>query len=726
MDYHYEQLGDDRFQLFCGSLINKEFEGVQTFPIRQPDGGRDSISYFMRSTQKNFIVFQVKYVVNPQSISDPHKWLLGIIKLEIDKIKQLIPKGAKEYYLITNVKGTAHLDAGSIDKVNKTLEDEIPIPAMCWWRDDINSKVNNNESLKWSFPEILKGTDVLGILLSKANESREIVIKEYLTDQYEMDNKVKFRQIDLQNKLLDLYTDIPIGIKKIDERDKELKKLLRPISKSFNNSIENPYSILEEEKDMIGAADFLLNNTSSEKLKKILLEGGPGQGKSTVSQFICQIHRIRLLNKQSEIKDEHKRYQNNLVRLPFKIDLRHLALWIEKKNPYKEAISEEYFRNCWGLSLKEFLLAHIYYHSKVKDFSMIDLLAVFKSSNVLIVLDGFDEIANVKVRNQVVQLIRNGVNQLEHACKSLQIVITSRPAAFSDSLEFPVEEFPHFHLENINSKIISEYTEKWIRACSLLDREAVEIKKLVQEKIRLPHLRDLTKSPMQLAIFINLLRTKGEALPNKRTALYDSYINLFFDREAEKNHLIRDNRELIMDIHQYFAWVLHSEAEWDKSNGIITVDSLRDKLSIYLSSQGHKNDIAEIFQVVEERVCALVSRVQGTFEFEVQPLREYFCAKFLFKTSPYCPPGEIAPGTRPERFDAISKNSYWQNVLRFFAGCIDVGELPMIIQKLKEMVENDLIRYSNYPFVLIPQLLSDYVFYQVPNNQKEVVNLLKV
>jgi hypothetical protein len=35
---------------------------------------------------------------------------------------------------------------------------------------------------------------------------------------------------------------------------------------------------------------------------------------------------------------------------------------------------------------------------------------------------------------------------------------------------------------------------------------------------------------------------------------------------------------------------------------------------------------------MKERVCALVSRVQGTFEFEVQPLREYFCAKYLYKS----------------------------------------------------------------------------------------------
>lgn len=728
MDYHYEQLGDDRFQLFCSSIINKEFPGAQTFPVRQRDGGRDSVAYFMDKTEKNFIVFQVKFVVNPLSIKDPHKWLTGILEEELDKVQQLIPKGAKEYYLITNVKGTAHLDYGSIDKVNRILQQKISIPSMCWWRDDLNSKVHNNFSLKSSFPEIMRGTDVLGALLHQSlgekQEVREMVIRQYLVDQYEMDNKVKFRQIDLQNNLLDLFTDVPLGVKKINEQDQELKVNLQGISNRFL-SLNNKYNIYyEENEETIGAANFLLNYTSNEKLLKILLEGGPGQGKSTISQFVCQMHRIRLLDKTTDIKIDHEKYLANLVRLPFKIDLRHLATWIEGKNPYKESIQEPFFQELWGLSLKEFLVAHIYYHSKIKDFKLTDLLSILKTSNVLLVFDGFDEVANIQVRNEVVRIVMEGITQVEFSCRSLQVIVTSRPAAFSDSLEFPVDNFPHFQLQDIDSDIIKEYTDKWINACKLSSREGQELKKLVEEKVHLPHLRDLAKSPMQLAIFINLLRTKGEALPNKRTALYDNYVNLFFDREAEKNELIRDNRDLIIDIHQYLAWVLHSEAEWDQNNGIITLDDLKEKLTNYLSSHGHKHDITEIFQVVEERVCALVSRVQGTFEFEVQPLREYFCAKFLFKTSPYCPPGELKPGTRPERFDAMCKNSYWQNVLRFFAGCIDVGELPMLTQKLREMVKEHEIRNSNYPYVIIAQFLSDYVFYQAPNNQREVVALL--
>lgn len=61
----------------------------------------------------------------------------------------------------------------------------------------------------------------------------------------------------------------------------------------------------------------------------------------------------------------------------------------------------------------------------------------------------------------------------------------------------------------------------------MTEREAHSIRKLVEEKLKLPHLKELAKSPMQLAILISLLNTRGESLPNKRTSLYDSYIDLF-------------------------------------------------------------------------------------------------------------------------------------------------------------------------------------------------------
>ncbi len=50
------------------------------------------------------------------------------------------------------------------------------------------------------------------------------------------------------------------------------------------------------------AADFLLSPLVQRNIDRLLLEGGPGQGKSTISQSVCQIHRIRLLGKKIDLQ----------------------------------------------------------------------------------------------------------------------------------------------------------------------------------------------------------------------------------------------------------------------------------------------------------------------------------------------------------------------------------------------------------------------------------------
>ena len=106
---------------------------------------------------------------------------------------------------------------------------------------------------------------------------------------------------------------------------------------------------------------------------------------------------------------------------------------------------------------------------------------------------------------------------------------------------------------------------------------------------------------------------------------------------------------------------------------------LHNNVKTYLETEGHESEMAEeLLKGTVERVGALVSRVEGMFEFEVQPLREYFAARHLYKTAPYSPTGKARKGTRPDRFQALARSFYWTNVTRFFCGFYDVGELGVL------------------------------------------------
>lgn len=747
MDYSLENLGHEKFQEFCQALLLKDFPNLQCFPVGQRDGGRDAISFFPRGAKKDFLVFQVKYARKPLAETEPHKWLVKTIEGEMPRIKELIARGAKKYFLLTNIPGTAFSDFGSIDKVQKILSEMIDIPAECWWREDINRRLDGEWDIKWSYPEILHGQDVLRFViengLSEDKRRREAAILGFLQAQYDLDSEVKFKQIDLQSKLLDLFVDVPINIRPTDTNEGQksfylyrtlleghlvdgawLESPVLGIENEFDALMSRRAVFNHGEERFIGASSLLLSSVFPQFIPMIVLEGAPGQGKSTITQYICQVNRMRLLAEMEEVNSIPKQHRAGSIRLPFRVDLRDLATWLGGEDPF--SIDDKQNNPIgWHKSLEGFLAFLVKHFSGGTEFSVADLHAVVKLSATLIVLDGLDEVADISMRRVVVDEITSGVRRLNRIAASLQVVITSRPAAFANSPGFQEKSFPHFELTSLPRKLIDEYSDKWMKARKIRDREKVDIKRILKNKLDQPHLRDLARNPMQLSILLSLIHNHGSSLPDQRTALYDHYISLFFSRESDKNPIVQKHRTLLIGIHRYLAWLLHSEAETGNSRGNIDEERLKFVVKEYLVKEDKDPSLAdEIFNSMVERVVALVSRVQGTYEFEVQPLREYFAARYLYETAPYSPPGGRRSGTKPDRFDAISRNFYWLNVSRFYAGCFSVGELSSLVDRLQELANEDDYKYTSHPRILAAMLLSDWVFEQHAKSRKQVVSLI--
>src|SRR6266849_127050 len=71
-----------------------------------------------------------------------------------------------------------------------------------------------------------------------------------------------------------------------------------------------------------GAASFLLHPQVQEHIPALVLEGAPGQGKSTIAQYVCQVHRMRLLQEEEVLNSIPKAHRESPIRLPIKVDLR--------------------------------------------------------------------------------------------------------------------------------------------------------------------------------------------------------------------------------------------------------------------------------------------------------------------------------------------------------------------------------------------------------------------
>ena len=569
MDYPLEQLGPERFQQLCQALLTIAFPKTQSFPVAQPDGGRDALSYFWEESPNKFIVFQVKFVRRPPAEDDPHNWLVAILDEEIPKVKRLIPKGASQYVLLTNVPGTAHLEVGAIDRVNQLMVSTLEIPSFCWWRDDINRHLDNAWSLKWVYPELMTGPDLLRAVLetglSEQRERRSSAIKAFLRHQYEQDEQVRFKQVELQNNFLDLFIDVPISM-----RDQSTPKsnlhLFHSIQQNLtrsNHPVHDSELYLHSSADdaprwpgnpeyAIGASTLLLCSDLQKHIPHLVLEGAPGQGKSTITQYVCQVHRMRLLLENEMLDRIPSEHKDIPARLPIRVDLRDLAAWLVRRDPFND--SDTVPQN-WLKSLESFLAALIGFGSGGSSFSPDDLLAIFKISSVLLVFDGLDEVADITIRHEVVEAITKGVARLEENAASLQTVVTSRPAAFANSPGMPATKYPTLLLLSLPRSTIDDYADKWLRARRMDSRQTADFKRVLKEKLDQPHLRDLARNPMQLAILLSLILTRGTSLPDKRTSLYDNYIDLFFNRESEKSQVVREHRSLLIEIHQYLAWI---------------------------------------------------------------------------------------------------------------------------------------------------------------------------
>src|SRR5688572_28577161 len=114
MTCDYENLGEERFQHLCQSIMTAAFPEIQCLPVGQPDGGRDAfIRRVLQRPQSTPVVFQIKFSKNPNS-KDERDVITDVIKSEKAKVEKLRERGLEQYYLMTNVQGTSHLDVGSV------------------------------------------------------------------------------------------------------------------------------------------------------------------------------------------------------------------------------------------------------------------------------------------------------------------------------------------------------------------------------------------------------------------------------------------------------------------------------------------------------------------------------------------------------------------------------------------------------------------------------------
>lgn len=476
MSYFYENTSPERFQRFCQSLLISEYPGLQCFPVGQPDGGRDAWHPESQS------VLQVKF--RRADEEESAEWMISAFEGELPKIRRLVDDGARRYVMVTNARGTAHLGGGRIDKVQAWMDEHIPCPATCLWRDDLDQRFDPAPpTLKFKYAELLTGEDgiqlALAQILGPQRDRQMRVIRSFVATQFKRDATVKFKQVNLSNSLADLFIDIPVRVG--DNFVRQLRRLTReggsesvarkimvelgPVWSQPSHFATLPDSGMRDyyRTSKVGVAAFLLGRTAQERLTRVVLEGAPGQGKSTLAQFVCQVHRAMLLDRVDFFDTIPTLYRRSGFRVPIKIDLRDLAVFLANPD------------DGFDRSVDEFISDLIGRESGKQAFSVDDFLDVITSTPTLLFMDGLDEVADLDQRKTLVSAVNDALSRYEAMDVDLQVVVTSRPSIFGKKANFDQSGFITIDLADIDRKLAEDYALKWVKARALEREEAEDV-----------------------------------------------------------------------------------------------------------------------------------------------------------------------------------------------------------------------------------------------------------
>ncbi|MEU4714290.1 hypothetical protein AB0F73_11645 [Micromonospora purpureochromogenes] len=728
--YLYERLPEKRFQQLCNALLVLQDPDVSCFPVGQKDGGRDAVR---NEGQRPGVIYQVKW--SKDAVKSPVPWLTATIKEETENIKRLVAQGAKAYVLMTCIAGTSAPGAGSMDKLDKKLAEyskQFGIPMTCWWRADIDARVESApRELVWSFSEMLAGQDAVRYVIeadkvAAHEQSLRRLLLGLIATQWEEDAKVKFRQVEMDTyNLLDLYVDVeavrvakpqntvanpPIIV--IDDASDGATAPHPPVHYYFGEGQSAPQ---KEDQALGGAAQYLLNATQP----LTLVRGEPGQGKSTLAQYLCQLHRAAFLPEGKYFAGPRPKYAVSVPRLPLRVDLRDYARWCSGEDPFAEdqAQPPRRQRPRPQPSLEKFLAYLLTARSTGADVGVDVVTDVISRFPMLIVLDGLDEVAHQEARKRIVKEIDEFAARLGAGAIAPQLIVTTRPNA-SGLAEPSADKFETIALVPLSPDLRTAYLRKWADARGLRGAARRALEGTFRHRSIEPHIAQLADNPMQLTILLYLIQKRGESVPDGRTQLFRAYMETFLDRESEKSQSVHEHRNDLEEVTSYLGWYLQASAETDPAAGRVPTRAVRKAILNYLDDvEKDTTLVGDLFTAVTDRVWALTSKVQGTFEFDIQTMREYFAAAYLWGFAG----ADLRGFDKSTVLGELVRRAYWLNTCRFFAGFANPNELSGLVDVLEEEFEG--YRRPMQVRVAAWTLLQDGVFARQMRAQKRAARL---
>jgi hypothetical protein len=376
-DYELERLNTRSFEQLTQALAIRILGSQVVIFGDGPDGGREAtfegkVSHQTRHEPWNgFGILQAKFKQRPHADAKKNAdWLLDQLRQEFKKFtprkkkseknSKLAKRPCPQYYVIaTNISLSAVKEKGGKDRVTAYLERLRTSHGLTdyaiWDGDQICRYLDGYPEIRTTYQAWLLPGDVLAVLMEQLKTDRADFLStmtRYLEAELLDDQFARLSQggyTDAKHiPLSSVFIDLPVQPQDTNEPHRQVRRRRKGGQPNQSEDDDGTAStflrLLFDEGRQVLRPSFQQTKSSSrragarETSGRIVLIGGPGQGKTTIGQYACQLYRAALLNSANRVYSPEVRQALSKIdewasdspsvgarRYPLRVDLKQFA-----------------------------------------------------------------------------------------------------------------------------------------------------------------------------------------------------------------------------------------------------------------------------------------------------------------------------------------------------------------------------------------------------------------
>jgi hypothetical protein len=682
-DYPLTNLGPTEFEHVSQSLLVAVAgpANVKVYGAGR-DGGRELTTSSRFGVDEGlgwtgYTVAQAKFHGRFESVQENATWLRGQIRAElsdwVDTRKNRQPK-PDNLLFITNVVLSAVPGHGvdAIDEVFAEFADRLPLRAHAVWHyAHVCRLLDDHPQITAKYSGFLTAGDVLtelhrtlkGRVVDLGAVLHQHAAKELVAEQWvrlgesgsRTNDKLQLAQVGVDLKASALTSGVkeppPINV---------LDHLITLGNQSLRPSIRP------------GPAPHQV------------LVGGPGQGKTTVGQLLCQLYRASLIQELQAVGPQASAVVTATRR---QLQGGTLPALINRRWPLRLDLSA--YADVLGGSAETSVLRHL--ASRISERGTETITAPqlkdwLGSWPWLLVLDGFDEVVVTQVREAMIDRVNDFLIDAAAVDADLLVVATTRPQGYS--AEFTAEQYQHLHLRLLTSDEAERFARKIADVRLAEDPDAhANVVARVAEAAKDPLTARLMVTPLQVTIMSLLLEGRVR-VPQDRYSLFAAYYETIYSREMDKRtpvaQLLERHRRTVDQLHEQVGVSLQIQAESSRNaDAAIARGEVEILARRILEKEDHPAEdvdslASKIAEAATNRLVLLVPKHADDVGFDVRSLQELMAARALTTG----PDDKIAP-----RLAMIAMAGHWRNTLLLAAGRV-ARDRNHLVDEILNLLEN--------------------------------------